>query len=111
MKGAVEYFILMLVFMMSVLLIIDFASVPVQIQRAHSYRDQVVNLVENYDGDLVGVNERLLESSVCRSCRYVKVSEDSFLLRIEYSIKMRLLGFEKEMSLKGLPNLAQSITY
>ena len=106
MKGAVEYFMLMLVFMVGVLFAFNFYGVYQQNHNAHAYRDQIANLIENYDGDVHQVKEIMAESTLCSSCSYTTLEEDSLVfINVKYTLKLHVLGISHDVIIKGLSYL------
>ena len=108
MKGAIEYFVMMLLLMAGILFSFNFYWVYQQNHNAHAYRDQVANMIENFDGDLALVDTAMETSSICSSCTY-KVYDKQGLTEIEvhYKLVLKILGIEQNMVIKGLSYLPQ----
>lgn len=107
MRGSIEYYLLMITLMFSILLSVDFISVIYRLHEAHSYRDQIVSLIENYDGNLDLVNSALRSASVCQSCVYeIKQTDRMFDLSVEFSLSISVLDLKRPIKVYGLTVLS-----
>lgn len=106
MKLAIEYFVLMILLMFGILVSFNVYGLYHQNHMAHAYRDQISNLIENYDGDLLQVEKALEISNVCSTCSF-KVEEvnDMVWIKVFYTMKLNSLSFEYDTELKGLSYL------
>ena len=103
MRGSIEYYLLMITLMFAILLSVDFISVIYRLHEAHSYRDQIVSLIENYDGDLDLVNGILKSASVCKGCTYEINQKDSlFDLSVEFSLSISVLDLHRPIKVYGM---------
>lgn len=108
MKGAVEYFMVMLLVMFSILLMFNLIGVLAQIHAAHNYRDQVVSLIENYDGDSVEVKREMEAYLGCGSCSYRSFVRDSrIVVMVTYDLTIEMLEFEKQIDLLGMTQITR----
>ncbi|HKM23774.1 MAG TPA: hypothetical protein VJY11_03245 [Erysipelothrix sp.] len=106
MKGAVEYFILMIVLMFGILFVFNFYGVYQQNHNAHAYRDKVANLIENYDGDIFLTNKALRNDDLCPRCTFTSHQEGPLvIIKVHYTLYLKVLGIEQEMMIKGLSYL------
>ena len=103
MRGSIEYYLLMITLMFAMLLSVDFISVIYRLHEAHSYRDQIVSLIENYDGDLDLVYNVLNTRSVCKSCVYeIKQIDRMFDLSVEFSLSISVLDLQRPIRVYGM---------
>lgn len=106
MKGAVEYFVVMLLVMFSILLIFNFIGVLYQIHTAHNYRDKVVSLIENYEGDTWQVTRAMNDDKRCSSCSYRSFLRDRRItVTVYYEIEIKMLNFIKNVELLGMTQI------
>lgn len=103
MKGAIEYLVVYLLLMAGIIFSFNIYGIYEQNHRAHSFRDQVSSLIENYDGNLSQVNINLRENSVCNNCTYtISKQTGYYLIEVHYNLKLKVLNLNREMTIKGL---------
>lgn len=106
MKASIEYLVTFLLIMAGILGAFNFYTVYQQNHRAHAFRDQVANLIENYDGDIEKVEMVLMEESLCRSCRYdIRNIEDFLVIDVSYDLMIQVFNLKHEVQIKGLSYL------
>ena len=106
MKGSVEYLITFMLIMAGFLLAFNFYGLYYQNHQAHAYRDQISNLIENYDGDMVAVERALDLESLCNSCEYKSSSKDGFVqIEVKYYLRIPVLNINRTITIKGLSYL------
>lgn len=92
--------------MFGILFTFNFYGVYHQNHRAHAYRDQVANLIENFDGDLVQVDLALKKNSLCSNCTYTAISKDLFVeIEVAYELSLKVLNIKHPVSIKGITYL------
>lgn len=106
MKGAVEYFIVMVLVMFSVLLLFSFIGVTRMIHDAHAYRDEVVALIDNHEGDSVEVKRIMVQSKQCDSCVYVSSYHNNRLMvKVDFEVRLNILNFSRRFQIKGMSSV------
>lgn len=109
MKAAIEYFILMFVLMFSIFFIFNMIGMLRQIHDAHAYRDRVVSLIENFEGDSARVQELMKLSQSCSTCSYRPFQEEGRIgVTVSFKLRLNILKFERPIELKGLTQLQGS---
>ena len=98
-KAAIEYL---------VTLLFNFYTIYYQNHRAHAYRDQIANLIENYDGDLKAVDKVLDTDKLCGGCRYSTTQKGDFVyIDVFYTLRIQILNLRLDNRIKGLSYLPQ----
>lgn len=105
-KGAIEFYLLMLVFMMLCVFGIESVDLINQINRVHLFKDYLVNTIDNHHVYDQNVARLIDQSTICRDCVYtVKKDENRYFVDIYFELKFNALDLEFPLHLKTFSNM------
>lgn len=106
MKSAIEFYLLMLVFMVLCIFGIESAAFISQINRVHLFRDYVVNTIDNnhtYDDE---VHKSLMNTNLCPSCSYrIQKYGNRYEIEVYSHLYLDLLDVRVPLRLKTYSNM------
>lgn len=106
MKGAIEYYVLMLLFLLMVLLGFQIVGCFRTLQEAQLQREMAVMVIERYDAYGPDVMQHIANSALCQQCETrVYEEEDQLWLEIKTVLRIPVLDYEKQVVLKSIPNI------
>lgn len=105
-KGAVEFYLLMLVFLTLCIFGIESVDLINQINRVHLFKDYLVNTIDNhhsYDQNVLRIME---ENTICQDCSFaVKKDENRYLIDVYFDLEFNVLELAFPLHLKTFSNM------
>ena len=106
MKAAIEFYLLMLVFMTLCIFGIESVDLINQINRVHLFKDYLVNTIDNHHTYDVNVDNLVKQNTICQDCNYaVKKEDNRYLVDIYFDLNFNFLEFEFPLHLKTFSNM------
>lgn len=105
-KGAVEFYLLMLVFLTLCIFGIESVDLINQINRVHLFKDFLVNTIDNHHGYDENVLRIMEENFICKECNYtVKIDNNRYLIDVYYDLEFNVLELNFPLHLKTFSNM------
>ena len=103
MKGSIEYAVLFLWSCLMLTLLIQFSNVASRIHTGHLYLNYLINIVEDYDGDIELVKKHISRSSICDYCKaQFNKLENRYEIDVSFPIEIKTVTFLENVNISGI---------
>ena len=106
MKAAVEFYLLMFVFLTLCIMGIESVDMIHQINKVHQFKDYLVNTIDNHHAYDVHVQRLMENNTICKTCSY-SVSEENnrYSVDVYFDLEFNFLDLEFPLHLKTFSNM------
>lgn len=105
-KGAIEFYCLMLVFMLLCVFGIGSVDLIHQISKVHLFKDYTVNIIDNHHTYDLNVANEIKKSDLCSQCRYeVSKADGRYRIDVSYDLVFKPLNLQLPLYLKTYSNM------
>lgn len=110
MKGAIEFYVLMIAGLFMMVLMLQMTSVFALMQRAEMERDRIVSLIEEFDGYSSELEVLIQERSLCPSCWHQVSKSYDDIMRLELGVRVSIpvLWWQRDLNFISFPNISSN---
>lgn len=106
MKGAIEFYLLMLVFLTLCIFGLESVDLIHQINKVHQFKDYLVNTIDNHHAYNEQVKRIMDNNEICKGCRYaVSEVDNRYSVDIYFDLEFNFLEIEFPLHLKTFSNM------